>query len=204
MGIEDRVVSWLARQGAGIYLVGGCVRDWVLQRPIDDLDVATSGDGLVLARRLANQFGGDFFALDRERGTGRALLHDEERHRFVVDVARFQGEDLAADLAQRDFTINALAIDARARQEVIDPYDGMADLEAGLIRPVSDDSIRNDPLRALRALRQAAQLDFALAPSTKGLIRADGASAGDSVPGSTGRTGVADGYFPRTGAPSRS
>jgi poly(A) polymerase len=176
VGIEDRVVSWLAQQGAGNYLVGGCVRDWVLRRRIADLDVATSGDGLVLARRLANQFGGDFFALDRERSTGRALLQDEGRRRLVVDVARFQGEDLAADLAQRDFTINALAVDARARQEVIDPYDGMADLEAGLIRPVSDSSIRSDPLRALRALRQAAQLDFALAPRTKALIRRDGAA----------------------------
>jgi tRNA nucleotidyltransferase/poly(A) polymerase len=148
----------------------------VLGRPIADLDVATAEDGLILARRLTNQLGGDFFALDEERSTGRALLHDEVRGRFVVDIARFQGEDLAADLARRDFTINALAVDARARQEVIDPHGGMADLETGLIRPVSDSSIRDDPLRALRALRQAAQLDFSLAPRTEALIRRDGAA----------------------------
>ena len=176
MGIEERVTSWLAQQGAGIYLVGGCVRDWVLQRPIADLDVAAAEDGLVLAQRLANQLEGDFFVLDRERSTGRALLHDEAGGRFVVDVARFQGENLAADLARRDFSINALAVEAGALDEVIDPHDGMADLAAGLIRPVSDDSIRDDPLRALRAVRQSAQLGFALASETESLIRRDGAA----------------------------
>jgi putative nucleotidyltransferase with HDIG domain len=92
----------------------------------------------------------------------------------VVDVARFRGADLDADLADRDFTINALAADVRAPEQVIDRHGGLAALAAGIIRPVSDASIRNDPLRALRAVRLAAQLKFALAPETESLIRRDG------------------------------
>jgi len=174
MDIEVRVNAWLAQQDAGTYLVGGCVRDRLLRRHVADLDVVTAGDGLILARCLADSFGGDYYALDKERGTGRAILPGEGMRRLVVDVAQFRGGSLAADLADRDFTINALAVSVRAPDEVIDHYDGMADLAAGLIRPVSDDSIRNDPLRAMRAVRQAAQLDFALAPETKQLVRRDG------------------------------
>jgi tRNA nucleotidyltransferase/poly(A) polymerase len=93
---------------------------------------------------------------------------------LVVDVAHFRGETLAADLADRDFTVNALAADVRAPGDVIDHHKGMADLAARLIRPVSEHSIRDDPLRALRALRQAAELGFTLAPETETLICRDG------------------------------
>lgn len=174
MEMVDRVTSWLAQQDAEIYLVGGCIRDWLLGRPIADLDVVTAGDGLVLARRLADSFRGDYFALDMARSTGRVILLEEEGRRLEVDVARFQGQDLAADLALRDFTINSMAVEVRALEDVVDPYDGMADLEAGRIRPVSDGSIRNDPLRAMRALRLAGQLDFVLDTQTQALIRRDG------------------------------
>jgi putative nucleotidyltransferase with HDIG domain len=172
--LEEQVIAWLAQQDIRAYLVGGCVRDRLLHRPIYDLDVATAGDGLVLARSLADHFGGDYYALDSVRRTGRAILHREGLAPLVVDVARFRGDDLAADLDGRDFTLNALAVDVRAPDEIIDRHGGLADLGESLIRPVSDGSIRNDPLRALRAVRQAAQLDLALAPETERLIRRDG------------------------------
>ena len=172
--LEEQVIAWLAQQDTRAYLVGGCVRDWLLHRPIYDLDVATAEDGLVLARSLANHFGGDYYALDSVRRTGRAILHREGADSLVVDVARFRGDDLVADLDDRDFAINALAVDVRAPGEVIDQHGGLADLREGLIRPVSDGSIRNDPLRALRAVRQAAELHFELAPETEYLIRRDG------------------------------
>lgn len=174
--LQDRVIAWLAPQGA--YLVGGCLRDRLLGRPVYDLDVAVAGDGLAVARRLANHFGGAYYPLDESRGTGRAILPAAGERRLVVDVARFRGETLAADLADRDFTINALAADVRTPDEVIDLHGGQADLQAGIIRPVSEVSIRNDPLRALRAVRLAAQLDFALAPETEHLIRRDGPAIG--------------------------
>ena len=174
MTVEDQVVAWLACQDVDAYLVGGCVRDRILGRTSHDLDVAVSGDGTVLARRLADSLGADYYALDRERSTGRAILRCAEGKRLLVDIARFRGDDLAADLGGRDFTINALAVDVRAPATVIDNHGGLADLEAGIIRTVSEGAIRSDPLRALRAVRQAAQLNFALAPETEGLIRRDG------------------------------
>jgi tRNA nucleotidyltransferase/poly(A) polymerase len=174
--IEDRVIDWLVQQEIDAYLVGGCVRDRLLGRPVYDLDLAVEGDGLTVARRLADHFRGAYYPLDEVRGTGRAILPVAGDHRLVVDVARVRGETLADDLANRDFTINALAADVRLPAAVIDRHGGQADLQAGLIRPVSEASIHDDPLRALRAIRLAAQLDLALAPETERLIRRDGAA----------------------------
>jgi tRNA nucleotidyltransferase/poly(A) polymerase len=173
MELEGQVIHWLGRQDLPAYLVGGGVRDRLLNRPVYDLDVAVDGDGLIVARRLANHFDGAYFPLDADRSTGRAILWREDGQRLVVDVARFRGADLDADLADRDFTVNALAADVRAPEQVIDRHGGLVDLAAGVIRPVSEASIRNDPLRALRAVRLAAQLGFALAPETESLIRRD-------------------------------
>ena len=176
MDLQNRTIAWLAGQDVQAYLVGGCVRDRLLGRPVYDLDVAVAGDGLHLARRLANRFGGAYYPLDEMRGTGRAILRDQEGRHLVVDIAKLRGPDLAADLADRDYTINALAAGVRAPEEIIDLHGGLDDLRAKTIRPVSEASIRNDPLRALRAVRQAAELGFALAPQTESLIRRDGAA----------------------------
>ncbi len=172
--LEGQVIAWLARQGVNAYLVGGWVRDRLLGRRSYDLDVAMEAGGMALARRLADHFGGAYHALDHERDTGRAILHPSEGRPLWVDVARFRGADLAADLADRDFTINALAVAVWAPDEIIDLHNGLRDLEEGLIRPVSEWSIRRDPLRALRAIRQSAQLGFRPAPETEALIRSDG------------------------------
>lgn len=174
MDVAARVVSWLASQDIDAYLAGGCVRDQLLGRPISDLDITIPGDGSALARRLADSLGADYYTLDGERGIGRALLRREGGERLVVDIARFRGRDLGADLGSRDFTINALAVDVRAPEVVIDLHGGLTDLEAGLIRAVSEDAIRSDPIRALRAVRQAAQLGFAVDSETEALIRHDG------------------------------
>jgi poly(A) polymerase len=176
MSLEVRVIDWLARQDGEVYLVGGCVRDRLLGRSVYDVDVAVAGDGLLLARRLANHFGGAYYPLDAARSTGRAVFTEERGRRVVVDVARFRGADLAADLADRDFTINALAADVRIPSEVIDYHGGLSDLRSGLIRPVSEACIRDDPLRALRAVRQAAELEFALTSEAEALIRRDGSA----------------------------
>lgn len=176
MIVEKEVTAWLVEQEVPAFLVGGCLRDRLLGRPVYDLDVAVDGDGLVLARRLANHFGGAYYPLDERRGTGRAILQTEGGQRLVVDIARLRGPDLAADLADRDFTVNALAADVGAPEEVIDQHNGLADLSAGLIRPVSEASIRHDPLRALRAVRLGAVLGFSLAAETQALIRRDGSA----------------------------
>jgi tRNA nucleotidyltransferase/poly(A) polymerase len=173
--IEEQIIAWLAAQGSAIYVVGGWVRDRLLGRRNYDLDFAVDGQGMALARRLADHFAGDYYALDEERDTGRAIVTGPDGKRRFVDVARLRGPDLAADLADRDFTINALAIDIKAPNVVIDHHHGRDDLEWELIRPVSDSSIRDDPVRALRAVRQAAQLGFSLTAETEALLRRDGA-----------------------------
>lgn len=170
---EKHVIAWLAAQDTATYLVGGCVRDRVLERLVYDLDVATPGDPLCFARRLADDLGGKYYPLDKERGTGRAILNVESEEPLVVDITRLRG-DLAADLATRDFTVNALASDIRTPDEIIDLHGGLSDLAMRLLRPVSDSSIRDDPLRALRAVRLAAELDFSVAPETEALIQRDG------------------------------
>ncbi len=171
--IEHHVLTWLAHQEQPSYLVGGCVRDRVLGRPARDLDLVVAQGGLALARRLANRFGGAYFAMDEERGTGRAILAAGGED-LVVDVAEFRGADLAADLEARDFTINALAASVQSPDTVIDLHNGLEDLHGRILRPVTEASIRDDPLRALRAVRLAADLNFDLAPETERLIRRDG------------------------------
>src|SRR5690606_37714724 len=92
------------------YLVGGAVRDALWNQPIHDLDLTVPNGGIALAKRIANTFNGDFFVLDSERDVGRALV-ETEWGRITIDVARFRGDDLQADLLDRDFTINAMAVD---------------------------------------------------------------------------------------------
>jgi tRNA nucleotidyltransferase/poly(A) polymerase len=182
MSVQERVITWLAEQGLEAYLVGGSVRDRLLGRQGYDLDVVTPSRGTDLARRLANRFGGDYYALDDERGTGRAVLYTEAGKAFAVDVAQFRAADLRADLADRDFTINAMAADVRTPGLVIDPFGGREDIRARMIRPVSAASIRNDPVRALRSVRQALELGFSLAPETEALVERDGPSVSGASP----------------------
>src|SRR5215471_1566347 len=104
--------KFLADMTDEIYIVGGAVRDALLHRPLKDIDLATSSDGMKLARKIANEFDGDYFALDSERDVGRALV-DTPDGRLMFDVAHFRGSGLLADLTDRDFTINAMAVDLR-------------------------------------------------------------------------------------------
>ena len=155
-----------------VYIVGGAVRDALLSRPLTDLDLATPDNGIQLARRIANALDGDFFVMDAERDVGRALI-DTQDGRFVIDVARFRGDDLYSDLFDRDFTVNAMAVDLKGAIDLlIDPMNGQRDLKAKLIRRCNPHSIMDDPLRMLRAVRQSVQLDMRIEPETLADIRA--------------------------------
>lgn len=170
--LPGRILDLLRDQGTEAYLVGGSVRDALLGCPVadlHDLDFAVPSGGLALARRLADALGGAFFALDAERDTGRVVLGQ----RLYVDIARWRGHSLRADLADRDFTINAIALDvARPEAAPIDPFRGQDDLAAGVVRVVSDSAFADDPARLLRAVRMEAQFGFRIAPHTEALLRA--------------------------------
>ncbi len=155
-----------------IYLVGGAVRDALLGRPIKDVDIATNGSGTRLARLIANRLHGDFYPLDPERDVGRALVETPEG-RLIFDVASLRGPDLLADLSDRDFTLNAMAVDLHGDLSLlIDPLDGEKDTITRLVRRCGPESLASDPLRSLRAVRQSVQLKARIEKQTLGDIRA--------------------------------
>jgi len=171
--VAARVCRFLQSRSARSYLVGGYVRDRLLGRESHDVDFAVEGDALSLARAVADWMRGSFVPLDDERGTGRVVTRDKHGQRLFVDFAVLQGSDITVDLSRRDFTIDAIALDISDLSRFIDPYDGRGDLEAGLVRAVSEAAFRHDPLRTLRAVRLAAELSLRIEPRTEEWIRRD-------------------------------
>jgi tRNA nucleotidyltransferase (CCA-adding enzyme) len=188
-GLSPSVLAALAgcrrlalEQGVALYLVGGAVRDLLLERPGYDLDLALEGDAAELAGALARETGGRMvaharFGTARVSGAGFRLdLARTRRERYphpgalpVVEPAT-----LAEDLARRDFTVNAIALRlGPGPPEVIDPYRGVADTRSRLIRVLHDRSFQDDATRMLRAVRYAARLDFKVATQTEALVRRD-------------------------------
>ena len=160
----DRIRDVLPDQE--IYLVGGAVRDILLSRPSHDLDFALPSNGIALARRVANRLDADFMALDHERDTGRVIVTEANGARTFLDFATYRGNNLEEDLHARDFTINAIAFDPQT-QTLIDPLNGAADLRAKVIRACSPTSVSDDPVRILRAVRQAAAFGFKIETETR-------------------------------------
>jgi tRNA nucleotidyltransferase/poly(A) polymerase len=167
---------------APVYVVGGAVRDALLHRPFKDLDLITTENAVKLARLIANHFKGDFFVLDDERDVGRALV-DTPEGLLVIDVARFRGSTLLDDLTDRDFTVNAMAVDLHADiNQLIDPLGGEGDAAAKRIRQCSPHAVQQDPIRALRAVRQSVQLSMRIEPETQRNIRTHAALMADISP----------------------
>jgi poly(A) polymerase len=159
--------------GRRAWLVGGAVRDHVLGRPVADLDVVVDGDpaegarAIALAVRSAGD-GAACFALSEEFGAWRVVAHDRS---WQVDVERLRGGSLEADLALRDFTVNAIA-EPLGGGEPLDPLGGLADLRAGRLRCAGPAAFEDDPLRVLRLVRVAVEL--ALEPEPHAIAAARG------------------------------
>jgi poly(A) polymerase len=148
--------------GEEAWLVGGAVRDRLLGRDTDDVDLALPGDPKRHARAIANATGGSAFRLSGAFGAWRVVGPGNAWH---VDLVTLRDGGIAEDLAHRDFTINAMA-EPLAGGELLDPHGGRADLERRLVRMVSERALADDPLRALRAVRIAVELDLSLDPAT--------------------------------------
>jgi putative nucleotidyltransferase with HDIG domain len=153
-----------------VYLVGGAVRDAVIGRVTHDLDFATP-QGLKLAKKVADGLPGAFFPLDEAFDTARVVIQNPDGTRDFLDFAGYRGDSLEADLRGRDFTINAVAMDVHTGV-IIDPLGGVADIRAKRIRACSETSLSDDPIRILRAVRQAAAFDFSIGPETRKLMKA--------------------------------
>jgi poly(A) polymerase len=158
-----------------IYLVGGAVRDMLLNRASPDLDFALPSNGIALARRVANTLRADFVVLDEERDTGRVIVTSSDGTRTFLDFATYRGPDLEADLRARDFTINAIAFDLHTRT-LHDPLNGASDLRAKIIRACSRTALSDDPVRILRAVRQAAAFQFKIDPETRKAMKQSASS----------------------------
>jgi poly(A) polymerase len=171
VGITRRA---LADEG-GVWIVGGAVRDAVLGREVTDLDLAVAGDPERAVKAIAREGDGHAFELSAEFATWRAVARDRS---WQVDATALRGETIESDLAARDFTLGAVAVPLVGGQPA-DPFGGLADLERGLLRIVSDQSFREDPLRLLRAARLAADLALEIDPATVARARLDAARAAE-------------------------
>lgn len=149
-----------------VWLVGGAVRDYFLQRRTTDFDLVSEGNSLALARALADAWSGAYYTLDPDRETGRALV-TVRAQKLRIDIARLDPDGINTDLAKRDFTVNALAVRISDPGKLIDPTGGLPDLKDGLLRACAKDSIGQDPLRAIRAARLASQLGFRIDAGTQ-------------------------------------
>ena len=149
------------------YLVGGAVRDALLGRRSEylDLDFVLPESAVQTARKIASHYKAGFVLLDAERQIARVVFKQA-----TADFAQLEGANLETDLQRRDFTINAIAYNPHTGEK-FDPLQGYTDLQARVIRMVSPTNLQDDPLRLLRAYRQAAQLGFDIDTATLSAIR---------------------------------
>jgi tRNA nucleotidyltransferase (CCA-adding enzyme) len=143
--------------------VGGCVRDALLNHPSPylDLDFVLPESPIEVARALARRYQAGFVVLDAERQIARVVFQQA-----TVDCALQVGDSIEEDLYRRDFTVNAIAYSPHTRT-LLDPLQGQRDLERQVMRMVRPENLREDPLRLLRAYRQAAQLGFGIEEQTR-------------------------------------
>lgn len=162
--------------GQEAWVVGGTVRDVALGREPAEVDLAIPGDPGPVARMLGRKLNGAAFELSSEFPAWRIRGRDAG---WQVDVSALRGGGrLEDDLALRDFTAGAIAVDL-ATGRVSDPTGGLADLERGILRACSPGSFSDDPLRLMRAARLAAAFRWELDPGTLRLARREAGSAGD-------------------------
>jgi tRNA nucleotidyltransferase (CCA-adding enzyme) len=178
--ILDQTIALATQRKIPLYLVGGPVRDCLLNRPITDFDLTVEGDAIDLAQRLAKKLRGSIKTHDRF-GTAKLILSTRS-----LDLATTRTETyaqpgalpdvipgtLVTDLIRRDFSINALAIrlDGDHFGQLIDLHQGAADLKRGLVRVLHPQSFIDDPTRIFRAARFAARFNFKIEPGTLELI----------------------------------
>ncbi len=192
----DRLAAYFATHGTDAYLVGGYVRDWLLSaRPGRDIDLAVSGDAAAIAEGIAERFSGTIVPLSPDHGVFRVVVpHDPSEFDSADDFSRDDAPwnidvggstgaigdnlkaNLEANLARRDFTINAMAVplaDWRSSDAVVDPFGGRTDLAGKTVRALGQSVFQDDPGRLLRAVRLAGQLKFRIEPDTSKLIAAN-------------------------------
>ncbi|ACF11626.1 polynucleotide adenylyltransferase/metal dependent phosphohydrolase [Chlorobaculum parvum NCIB 8327] len=179
-----RIGDLADQAGLPCYLVGGYVRDLIMQRPCTDIDIMVIGEPVPFAKAIAEQLGGRNFVLFERFRTAQIELDDPEAGTFKLEIVGARKESynpesrkpitsigtLEDDLSRRDFTINALALrlNREQRGELVDLYDGQRHIREKLLKTPLDpeQTFSDDPLRMMRAARFACQLDFRLDEAT--------------------------------------
>jgi tRNA nucleotidyltransferase/poly(A) polymerase len=152
----------------GVYMVGGSVRDLLSGRTPVDYDLVVKDNPEIFAHRLADRMSAHVVKLGKPGQTVQRVI----TKKYFFDILPVAGADIKDDLARRDFTINAIALDLVSRK-LIDPLGGQRDLAAGKIRMVSPNAFRNDPVRLIRAFRLAASFDLQIEDATVAAIAND-------------------------------
>lgn len=155
------------------YVVGGYVRDKLLDIEVKDVDIMVIGDGIAFAKKVAKAYGNIKVVIYEKFGTAMLPIEDAKVEFVTAREETYEPDSrkpivkkssLEADLSRRDFTINAIAASINAAEfgKLIDPYNGEKDLQAGIIRTPLDPekTFEDDPLRILRAIRFASKLQF--------------------------------------------
>ena len=172
----------LAREalaGERVWLVGGAVRDRLLGREVDDLDLAVDGDVRAAAKRLAKAARGPSFELSGDFGAWRVIAGDRS---WQADLSALRGGSIDEDVALRDFTVNAMAEPLDGAAGLVDPSGGALDLESRILRAVGPRTFPDDPLRVLRLARLTCELDLEPDPGTLDGARAHAASLAQVSP----------------------
>jgi tRNA nucleotidyltransferase (CCA-adding enzyme) len=175
-------VQEVATDFDGVYLVGGAVRDVLLDEPSFDVDLAVEGDGVRFAERLAASLGGRAHVHERFH-TAVVLAGDlrvdvatarTEHYEFPAALPTVERSSLRHDLFRRDFTINAMAVSLRPDDfgALVDPFGGKRDLDEGVLRVLHNLSFIEDPTRIFRAIRYENRYGFRMDAHTRGLARA--------------------------------
>ncbi len=161
-----------------LYLVGGSVRDLLLNRPTTDFDFTLKSNTIQFAKMFADSIRAPFVPLEEQPPTARVIVRTPHlvRTQLSIDFTQFRAASLTDDLRLRDLTINAMAIPLESVMEsgcpeVIDPCNGTNDLATRLLRFPSEQVVRDDPLRLMRIYRFAAQLDFEICQKSLGLVQ---------------------------------
>ncbi len=196
---KQTLLSGIAEQSASLgfacYLVGGFVRDLLLRSPVNDLDVIVEGDAIQLGKALVKRHGGKLtphapfhtaiWQLPDSDETLDLITARSETYQAPGALPNVTPSTIADDLRRRDFTINAMAlrVDGAHFGELLDPLNGQADLERGVIRVLHPRSFVDDPTRILRAIRYEGRYGFNIEPATLQLINAESLGVLSSLSG---------------------
>ncbi len=156
-----------------IYLVGRAVRDHYLGRETKKFDIVTKDSATLIGKGFADKVGGTLISLENKNQFSRAILHKE----ICIDFKDFKNLDIYEYLSLKDFTVNAMALQIYDEgidyDNLIDPFNGLNDLNAGTIQEVSQEAFKNDPIRMLRAVRLMAELEFDINDNTLNIINSN-------------------------------